>query len=234
MNYSVSDAVSEVLSEMHFLQQPFKLGIVNYSALARVIKPLVEQKTGEEAGLDAIIMAIRRNIELLGKQDETKGVYSLLGECTLSLRTGMVCIHFKRTNELYKKVVEFEHNVNWLSGERIYVNQRTDEISVMTLSRFLPKFLEMIQDDPSQLLGKQESLAMLTIRFPSSVLYTHGFLHLLTSQFETLGINITAVFSSYSRLSFVCDEADAPAVYDRIAKVIRDSKKMEEMKSAPE
>ena len=231
MNYSVSDAVSEVLSEMYFLQQPFKLGIVNYSALARVIKPLVEQKTGEEAGLDAIIMAIRRNIELLVKQGESKDVYSLLGECTLSLRTGMVCVHFKRSNELYQKVVEFEHTINWLSGERIYVNQRTDEISIMTLSRFIPKLLEMIKNDPSQLLAKQESMAMLTIRFPPSVLDTHGFLHLLTSQFEALGININAVFSSYSRLSFVCNEADAPAVYDRIAKLIRDSKKMVEMKA---
>lgn len=218
---------------MHFLQQPFKLGIVNYSALARVIKPLVEQKTGEEAGLDAIIMAIRRNNELFGKLDDER-VYSLLGECTLSLRTGMVCVHFKRTNELYQKVVEFERTINWLSGERIYVNQRTDEISIMTLSRFLPNLLEMIKDDPSQLLGKQENMAMLTIRFPASALHTHGFLHLLTSQFETLGINIVAVFSSYSRLSFVCDEVDAPAVYDRIAKVIRDSKKMEGMKSASE
>jgi len=214
---------------MHFLQEPFKLGIVNYSALARVIKPLVEQKTGGEAGLDAIIMAIRRNTEFLVKEDYS--VYSLLGECTLSLRTGMDCIHFKRSNELYQKVAEFERTINWLSGERIYVNQRTDEISIITLSRFLPKLLELIKDDSSQLLGKQEGMAMLTIRFPPRGIETRGFLHLLTSQFEALGINITAVFSSYSRLSFVCNEADAPAVYERIAKLIRDSKKMVEMKA---
>lgn len=232
MNYSISDAVSEVLSEMHFLQQPFKLGIINYSALARVIKPFVEQKTGEEAGLDAIIMAIRRNSEIVGKT-ESRDVYALLGECTLSLRTGMVYVHFKRSNELYEKVAKFERTINWLSGERIYVNQRTDEISIMTLSRFLSSLLELIADDESQLLGKQENMAMLTIRYPASALQTPGVLHLLTSQFAALGINIVSVFSSFSRLSFVCDEADAPAVYNRIAKLIRDSKKINESLKQP-
>lgn len=226
MGYSISDAVSEVLEELHPLEYAFKHKLVNYSALGRFIKPAVEKRMkGESVGLDAIIMAIRRNADVLERaKPEAADLYDLLSECKLVLRTGMVDVHFNRSEELFSRLVKLEERIDWASGEKMYVLQRTDELSVISMSKYLPDLLELVKGDGTQLLEKQENLALLTVSFPLAALYTSGFMEFISHQFSALGVSVIGVFSSYSKISFLFDESEAASVYEKLTTSIKQSR----------
>jgi len=224
MGFCVSDAVSELLVELHPIKFAFKRGLINYTALARFIKPAIDKRMNEDVGLDAIIMAIRRNEDLLMKAPTTEeNLYKILHECKLVLRTGMANVHFARTDELFRKLAKLEEKIDWAAGEKMYVLQRTDELSVIIMSKYLPDVLALAEGDKGKIVCTKENLALLTVTSPPEGFDVPGLFEFLTDEFYVLGINLYAVFSSYSKLSFLFDEAQAAAIYERLATSIKKS-----------
>lgn len=224
MGFCVSDAVAELLVELHPVKFAFKRGLINYTALARFMKPAIDQRMKEDVGLDAIIMAIRRNENLLLNSVSTEDdLYKVLHECKLVLRTGMVNVHFERTEELFENVAKLEEKIDWASGEKMYVLQRTDELSVIAMSKYLPDVVALAEGDGAKILCKKENLALLTVFSPPEGFDAPGLFEFLSDEFYVLGINLFAVFSTYSKLSFLFDEAQAAAIYERLATSIKKS-----------
>lgn len=218
--YGISDAIDEILEEMHFLRMAFQHDLINYSALARLIKPLVIERIGtDDVSLDAIIMGIRRNADRFSKEKVNPLKY--ISECQVDIRSGMVWVNFKRTEEFFRKIVELEKSIDYVAGEKMYIIQRTDEISVISMARFLPALKALAKDDESLIIDCRENLALATIQVPKGMVYEYGLLGFFARQFEYLGVSIFSVFSSFTKLSFLFEENDAPSMYERLNNAIK-------------
>ena len=226
MGYSVMDAVSEILAEMHYLHLAFKNDLVNYSALARMIQPLVAERMKENVGLDAIIMAIRRHVHSGAFNGDNKNIYEVVKDMKLVLRTDMCYITFHRSDETYHALIELERSVDWIGGEKMYINQRSEEISVVAMSRFLSQLVGIAKGDGKRIKHKAEGLALLTLMEPMTCDYTPGVLAFLASELSGIGVNILVTFSSLSYTSFLIEENDAAAAYDKINSSIQMAKKL--------
>ena len=66
---SLRDAVKEHLRTRPFLEEALNEGLINISALSRMLKDDIEESTGEPVNEGAIIMAIKR-MEISGKRME--------------------------------------------------------------------------------------------------------------------------------------------------------------------
>ena len=227
--YSVSEAIEDILSNMVFVRAGFKRELINYSALARMIKPLVDKKMNADVSLDTIIMAVRRNAEHFSDDEPTKQLYECISECKVNLQTDLVCVNFRRSKDLFKKIVEIEFTLDYSVGERMYVVQRTDEITVISNAVHLNQLLALAMEDPSILLEKRENLALATVQFPYAGVYTPGLLHFFDSQLDRIGVNLFGTFSSFTKLSFVFSEKEAPLVFESFTKAIKEA---ESLKSA--
>ena len=97
----MSDAVLEVVSGMYFLRMPMQEELINYSALARFIKPMVEKRVGGEVGVEAITMALRK--ASAAPHANPMGVFLAFKDAKVVLRTGLVLMRFSRSEELNKK-----------------------------------------------------------------------------------------------------------------------------------
>ncbi|MFH0836186.1 MAG: hypothetical protein V1834_03420 [Candidatus Micrarchaeota archaeon] len=231
MGYSVSDAVAEVLKEMQYLNPAFKQGLVNYSAVARLIQPLVSQRMGvEEVGLDAVIVAIRRFVLSLREQKDYPHILRSILSCKQVVHTGMVCVHLKRSEDVYHKIIDMQQRVNWLSGEKMYVIQRSDEISVITQRRFLD---ELHKIGGQQMLEEKPNLALLTIYWslPQGG-GVPGTLALLSQELASVGVNIVIVFSSFSSVSFLIEESDAGTAYNKLNNMFQQAGKLEKQRES--
>jgi len=222
MGGGVSDAVEDVLKDYHYLKPAFRHGTVNYSAFARLIKPAVDKRIGGKAGLDAIIAALRRAAPKFSV-GESLELRALLAECDLRLRNDMVCVHYKRSPELFSKLISLEREVNWEGAERMYVIQRTEEISVIATRKFYRQLLELGGRKGELILDSMEHLALLTVIYPREGIDAIGFLSLLASQFATAGVTILLHFASFSHLSFLIHEKDAPAMFERLGGLMREA-----------
>lgn len=225
MGYSVSDAVSEVLAELYFLKYALKNNLVNYSALARFIKPRVVERVGEDVGLDAIVMALRRNAPAVIGDAGAEELNDLVRQCRLRVRDDMVCFHFKRSSELQHALVEMQKSLDWEASQRLYAVQRTEEISVIASQELAPVLDELAKKHKSLLLKKDEGLALITIVLPETGIYTPGSFAFFTSQLETVGVNILSVFSSFTHVSFLVEKESAGAAFDRLTTAIKNASK---------
>ncbi|NUN11625.1 hypothetical protein HUU53_03185 [Candidatus Micrarchaeota archaeon] len=222
MAYSVSDAVIEVMQQMQPLKYAFDLDLVNYSALARRIQPIVSQKLGEEVSLDAIIMAIRRNATNFWPKRQKQEVFSVFSQTKLELRTGLVLIHLKRTPENYEKLAHLEKKLNWGEGGKMYVIQRSEELSIVALASIEKELIEGVGRDC--VLFTRENLALITLTLPSQNTEVAGVLETISHSFSLLGVSILLYFTSFQKSSFLFDETKASAVYEKFSRLISESK----------
>ncbi|PIT85781.1 hypothetical protein COU36_01290 [Candidatus Micrarchaeota archaeon CG10_big_fil_rev_8_21_14_0_10_59_7] len=217
---SVSDTVFEILSEMYVLRYGFRHDLINYSALARFIQPMVAERMKEEAGLDSIIMAIRRYAQSGVFNSDYKSINAALVGCKLNVRTDMCYITYHRSDEIYRALLGVEHSVDWIGGEKMYIIQRSDEITVVAMSRFLQKLKDIAKGNGRRIKDVAEDLALITITRSQKNVYTPGVLELLCGQLAGNGVNILSIFASFGYISFLMDSKDAAAAYDKLNSTI--------------
>ncbi len=212
------------MEEMGFLRIALENDLVNFSALARFIKPAVEEKLGgRKASMDSLIMAVRRYAKASGGRDENTRTLHVLAGARIILRTGMVLLHLRRTSELYGKIIELERKyVNWHQGDKMYVLQRSEEIMVATGRKFLPLLNGQIDRD--DILLEYHDLALLTIEYDSDANMTPGVLAFIANQLNALDTNVYAIFNSVTKLSLIVSEAQAARLYDRLNRMLEQSR----------
>src|SRR3989338_8895398 len=129
MVYSISDAVKDVISELTFLRVAIEKDLVNYSALARFIQPAVTEKLGVEPSIDAIIVAIRRNCEVI-KTQKSFSVVDAISSSKVILRTDMATMIIGDwiNSGALDKIRQVMFSVDFKAGEKFYVIGRTDEV----------------------------------------------------------------------------------------------------------
>ncbi|MEM0475509.1 MAG: hypothetical protein QW343_01820 [Candidatus Norongarragalinales archaeon] len=227
MVLSVSDVVADVLKTMHYLKPAMKLGVVNYSALARVIRPIVEEKIGDDVELETIIMAIRRNASVFTREPAPT-VFDVLKDSKVELCTGVAYVKVKRKPGVYEQLVDLAKTVNAEEMENVYVIQRTDEISIVLPEHAFTKveLLPAIKKDRSIIIAKRSGLALITVTEPPIAPDVPGVYAMLTSLLSDSGISTLTMLGSFSRVSFLLKDEDAPTAYDKINKLIRESKKL--------
>ena len=225
----VAEAVQSVLDGMAFVRFPLSNDLINYSALARFIKPLVEERMGgRKAGMDALIMAVRRYARNLGGDGNSADLLKVMGEAKLVLRTGMTVLHFGRTNEIYSKLIDTEHNkVNWHSGDKMYVLQRSEELMVTATSKLLP--IIHVEIDRDDILAEYGNLAMITVENTEEPNRVPGGLAFIANQLAAINVNIFTVFNSITKMSFLVTEADASRAYDKLRKAIEECRRAAEL-----
>ena len=230
MVLGVSDAVVEVIDTMYFLKSAMRLDLINYSALARIIKPLVEEKVGGEVELETIIMAIRRNVHVFTRQ-AAPSIFQILKDTKVELKTGVAFVKIKNRPGIYEQVIDVVKDLNREQAENSYVVQRVDEISIILPEELLKKIeqLPAVKKEKEAVEVRTE-LAMITIHMPTAHLDVPGIYGLVTTQLADLGIALAAIVSSFTRVSLVCKEEDAPMAYEKINKLIHESKTIARMK----
>ncbi len=224
MRYTIANGVAETLDSMQYLHAPLRRDLVNFSALAREIKPLVEEKLGYSVGVDAVIMAIRRYADALRKRKSSTDLIAQLGRCSLLVRTGMVNVHYRRTPAVYDALADFNSKLNRNVNEKMYLIERSDEINVIAMNRHLPTLLEIGKKHSGTLQISYENLALVTISFPLEALLEPGLFSFFSNEISEARASIYSVFSTTTMVSFLVRESDAAKVYERVNNAVYESK----------
>ena len=226
MSLNVFEAVGEIVAGLHSIDFALEHDLVNLSALARFIQPMVADKVGFDVGQDAIVIALRK----VASEQSFPGsaVFDFLKGGKLVLRTGLSALYFRRSEELYRKLIDFQQNIDWSAGEKMYILQRSEELSVVVISRHADEVVSF--SSPVELLARRDNLAMLTVSPSTGGLEAFGVVEFLARQFTDCGVSIVEVFSSLTKISFIFPEEKASEVYERVSNAIETSGKVTEKK----
>jgi len=96
-NASVPEAIREIITQNRSIYDCMKMDVINYTALAVKIQPVVERHLGTSVNLNTIVVAIKRYSDSFEQKEDVKNE-SVLKNARLSLTDGILDIKFSADN----------------------------------------------------------------------------------------------------------------------------------------
>jgi hypothetical protein len=217
---SINRAVEDLLNAKPFIQDLFKIEIVNYSGVARYLIPkLKNELEKDEINSEAVIMAVKRYAEKIKGEPVSDKVLSVLSKCDLRLKGDLVDITLNKTVDNYSLAMAVYDKIDWNRGDIIHVYQSLTEIAIL-LDNKNKIYLKDIEP-----VHIEENLAMITLKTPPEMVEVAGFVYYLLGLLSNEGINLIDVISTYTELNFVVREEDGADTYNVLFSSIKNARK---------
>lgn len=203
---SLRDAVKEHLRTRPFLEEALNEGLINISALSRMLKDDIEESLGEPVNEGAIIMAIKRmeiSVDLKVKH-KLSSYLKTLGDTVV--RSGLIDYTIKNSPTILKSQANFlseisEENVGFSAISR-GVNETTIVISKSSEATLNKCFKHEVIEQ------KIDGLASITLQLPEANNRIYGVYYFLFKSLAEWGINVEEMISTTNEVSIVVDDSD--------------------------
>ena len=218
---NIAEIVREEIESTPFMRDALLNGIINYSALARRLLPILKSKT-ERASEEAVIIAIRRYSEGQKEAPISDTLGKVFAESTLSLKGDVVDVSLARTPKVFSAIGDLAREIKWDEGEILFLTQGTIELGVVTDRKYLAKLQEKLDKRDIQFIEKD--MAVLSMKSPILGAKTPGLYYFLFGKLAEKGINVYDFVSTPLVASLTLKKEDAATAYAILDKVIEKSR----------
>lgn len=189
---TISDRIRTWIQNHPVYAMHMREGVINYSSLARRIKPEIERESGERLSVEAITLALNRNAKQLSEQDIVD--YSqYLGEVSVQSGLGILTIPQTDIN-----AGVFFDAVKQLHEQKEYMVYTRGIWHTALIGR-----LEVITDLEEKLHGTVTSrdIVGITVKLRTGHLPVPGVCAYVLQLLAARGINLIEVTSSHNELT---------------------------------
>lgn len=216
---TIANIIENVLMHYPFLWENLSDGLVNTSALARLMMPSVEREMGRPVKEAAVMMAIRRlSVQSPAMmQSRLNQFLRSLGDITV--RSNLDDFTFRNSFTLAQNQARLLQEI---SGQRdlfITFAQGVNESTVIA-STSIREIVEQVFAG-EELLHHVSPLSSLTVRLPSQNMAVIGLYYQIFRSLAWNGINIVEVISTANEFTLILLEDQV----DKAFRVIKDMKK---------
>lgn len=202
MEPNIAKEVREFVSTHTSIKNCLKKGLINYSALARLIAE--EKKIDTEKNFDAIVVALRRLSENLRPSDRIeKKIRGLLKKSKLEVKTkiGVAVLNDKislhQLIEFAKDIIAEESDFHLIHGSKTFTIVSSDE---------LVEKIEHIFGH--NLISSKTGLVEILLKTRKEIETIPGVMSRLYSSLAEHDVNIIETMSSWTDTLFVIEEKD--------------------------
>jgi hypothetical protein len=207
---TISEVVADLLTRNHPVYQHIRMGLINYHALAKRIKPTVDRITGRNVNVNTIVVIIKRFSDAQSKL-ELPPTMSVLRNSKMTLSGGVVNVTItpKRDafiNEL-KRLAELSTELN----ERPHIFPLVSSIKIIADANDYEKLKTALKGRYP--LKPRMKTAKITIHLSEKAEKSPGIAAYITDLLYRNGINIIDAFIGYEDIILILDEPDGPGAY---------------------
>lgn len=201
---TVPEATKQIIERSRYLVEAMSKDLINYSSLARYIKPELEKMLFKDVSEASIIMAIKRIADEIKPKFVPLTVFPSTPE--MIVRSNLIDITLSNSPTLPKKIshiLELHH-----STEKYFftLTEGISETTIIVSRDAKDSMMEMIGNE--KILASFENLSAITIRMPKEISYTPGVVYFFIKSLAWEGINIVEVVSTYVELTIILDDKD--------------------------
>ena len=203
---SIPVAVEEVVKKKPFLEGALVDGLINLSALARQIKPEVEERIGKTVNDSAVIMALNRlvpRLELMSAM-KIKNVVENMGD--IVVRSNLSDFTFLNTSTLYGLQARLLNEVHSLKNVFCTFSQGIYETTLVVSDSIAPLVKELFANE--RIISSNTNLSLITVRLPSENTACPGVYYYLFKELAWDNINIVEVISTANEFTIVVGDHD--------------------------
>jgi hypothetical protein len=207
---TIADTVDETIKHSPLLETALAKRIINLSALARYIKPVVQQKTKKEIKTGAIIMALKRLSTRL-RQKESRVEKILKNISNLTARSNLVEFTYTSSATFIEAQKKLLSELGGRKDLFCYLSQGVLENTVIVSKELGRKMEKIFQKE--KLALKLDNLSAITMKLPEVNVGTPGVYYSILKLFMWEDINIVELFSTYTELTLVFYDKDIESAF---------------------
>jgi aspartokinase len=205
----ISEAIKTICSEQPLFAFGLHNKVFNLSALAKLLRPMIEARTKKPVKDSAILMSLSR---LQTKNIKTKSSFKKPPVVNITIHSNLCSISFFTNKPLFDKINQLYNQVKSRNGY-ISVIQGVNETNLIIDENFFELVGELIKDRPKNI---HRDIASLNIQLDEKVYDTPGQFYFLVQAISFQGINIREISSAFSEVIFYLDQADIKLAFDTI------------------
>lgn len=204
---SVGKVAEDIINRSPFLREAMTENLINVSALARKIKPEIDQVFDEDVKEGAIIMAIKRltpgtyhrlNIKI-------EGIVKEIGDYLV--RSNLNSFTFENSDSLSEKQSDLIELLEMDKKKAFYtISKGVTETSIVTNLMEKDQILSVLKNE--KLKSKNENLASITVQLPILNTEVYGVYYYILKQLAWEGLNIVDIISTANEFTIIFNQID--------------------------
>lgn len=202
---STTTVVEEIIKKSPFLETAIAEDLVNYSSLARYLKPEIEKRLFKDIKEGAIIMALKRASVSL-KKSVPKGEQILKNLGDITIRSNLVDYTFLNSPTLGDAQNKILERTTGRKDIFITVSHGISQVTVIASEAVENDIKEIFKHETA--ICNINGLSSLTIRIPEEATKTPGVLYSILKVLAWEGINMIETISTYTELTIVLGAKD--------------------------
>lgn len=201
----ISDVVEEIIRNRPFLEQTIFDGLVNTTALARLIKPEIEHRLGKSVQMGAVVMAIKR-LPMHPVIHSKRNLHLLSDNMRdLTVRSRLVVFNYVNSANLTELQSRLLGNMG-TSDDYFYTFSRGIHESTLVVSSELADTVADIFAG-EQLKYRSEQMSAITIKLKHGNIQTPGLYYHILKQIAWQNINLSEVISTTNEFTLIMQHA---------------------------
>jgi len=205
---TISEVVEQIVKSSSFLEEGISQEVINFSSLARQIRPQVEEETMKEVTDAAIMMALKRLAPKIRSHSKIKKVFK--NRPDMIVRSNLVEYTVKNSESLIQKhrmlLEEMEAQRSFL-----VLTQGVFETTIISSRDLKPKLDNLFQNE--EIRATIDNLSAITIRLPEETVETPAVFYFIHKILVWEGINVIEVASTFSEFTIILREKDVDKAF---------------------
>jgi aspartokinase len=221
---SITNAVKEVVNNDLSFQDSLQRDYCNISALARIIKPQVDQLLGgKNTSIESIVTALKRSRRDYDVPE--KPIASILAGSTISVRTDVAKVSAEKSKKTIEKVAKaMTQNV----GNFISISESIMSLTLVFDDALLDEVKAMFAH--GDILEIEDDLAAIIVHSPQEIIKTPGCAIAFYNQLARRHINIEDTVSCYTDTIVLVRMDQVGKAFNALTDLISGSRKMPKKK----
>ncbi len=208
---SIAEATRRVIQVHPSILDCIRQGVINYSALADLIRERVLQLADRKSvQIDAIKMALMRYAEELKEIRKIieESISKIIAKSELELKNDVTVI----TVHQHALINKFNALAKFVEGARFFqVTQGTKTFTIAAHQSMIPSLIELIMEKNIVTENKEQSALILIS--PPEIIEVPGIVAYVTDLFASNNINITQFMSCHLDTIFIISREDSINAY---------------------
>lgn len=205
---TIGELVNEYLKNHPFIEQAIQDDLINYSSLARQIRPLFEKQLMKRIEASAVGMALRRAARAIQKKKQS---YPTIKPEELIVRSGIVEYTFEKSETISAAVAEFLHST---AQEKKYFSVVTEgvfEVAVIMSNQYEQIAKKIFKEE--SITARKESISAITLRLPTNNVVVPGVYYRFLQKLAWDNINIVDVVSTLTEFTILLSEDEVDRAF---------------------
>lgn len=203
---TVPEVAKKIIERSRYLSEAISKGIINYSALARYIKPELEQILMKKVSNASIIMALNRLESEFAPKFKQSNIFKSPPEIIVHSNLFLVVLP---NSEVQGLSMFLSRDAN--SRSLFVKNQGIHETTLILSQDLYDKYKTTIESKNPLL--SQDMISAITVYLPPEALETCGIYYFFLKSLAWEGVNILELVSTLSELTIIVEDKDVERAF---------------------